>query len=72
MAAFVSNLPSTPAGEIDQLDFIDNELEDPTFNRCLVEEIKSKRYPASNLQGQLISHKFNFYRQDEKNLDFSQ
>lgn len=59
-------------GEVNYLKLIDKNFGDGPFEDCVLEEIKSKRYPASaSLEGKLISHKLNFHRKDEGSIDFS-
>ncbi len=60
-------------GAINHLELVKNDLQDETFTQCILSEIRGQRFPASSAKvGQLISHKFKFYRKDHSQMDFTE
>ncbi len=58
-------------GAINHLELVKNDLQDEVFTQCVLNEVRGQRFPASAAKvGQLISHKFKFYRKDHAQMNF--
>jgi hypothetical protein len=60
-----------PAGTVDQLKLVHSDLEEPEFQTCVLDKIKSSRVVATPERlGVIISHHFHFKRKQLDQVSF--
>jgi hypothetical protein len=61
----------TESGEVNYLEMIRSDIEEPQFIACVTEKVRAVRAPASHeWPGLMIAHRFNFHRKDKTTMDF--
>jgi hypothetical protein len=52
---------------------VENDFDEPTFTKCIMEKLKATRLPASqDKQPVLIAHRFKFKRKTVNHIEFEQ
>lgn len=58
-------------GQLDYLKLVDSDLEEEQFKSCLLDVVRSTRFPASaEKAGILISHRFKFRQKNPESIEF--